>query len=267
MPEAPCSPYITHAELLDCCPTIDPGAVEADTLLSRQVASSLMYYITGQQYPGLCEIYIRPQYGCSPCPSGKFFEAELHNGRWVNLRCGSGCPCDTQDCFIDLSQYSNVTVDEVWIDGVQADPADYYMADNKLYWTDPDWCFPTCNRLDRPAFPALVDGSPPATDFKSTYGFKITQGFAPPALLKQATKELACHYQDLCENDCNACKFAIGLSNPDMTLDYAANEILPWVFIGIPTVDTVTRALNPYGFPKARARIWSPEANRTTREF
>jgi hypothetical protein len=267
MPEAPCNSYITHDELVACCENVADGAVEADTLLARQIASSIMFYVTGQQYPGQCSIYVRPQYGCTPCSDGKFFNAELHSGRWVNLPCGSGCACNTQRCFIDLSQYPAVSIEEVWIDGVLADASEYYMADNRIYWTDPDTCWPTCNRPDRPAFPELVSGSPPATDFEGTYGFKLLQGHAAPQLLKQATIELACHYQDMCSGGCNACQFAIGLVNPNTTVDYAFNEILPWVFIGIPTVDTVIRALNPYGFRKVQGRIWSPEASKSTLEF
>ncbi len=264
--EAPCSPYIDHDYLVNCCSDVAPGAVEADTLHARTVASSYMYYLTGQQFPGQCEIFVRPQYDCQPCEDGKFFNAELHGGRWVNLRCGSGCPCETQDCFVDLRQYDAPTVTEVWIDGVLQDTGDYYQANNRLHWTGTG-CFPICNRLDRPAFPELVAGSPPAADFEGTWGFKLLQGNAAPELVKQATAELACHYQVLCSGDCNTCKFAIGLSNPDSTVDYALNEVVPWVFTGIPSVDTAVRALNPYGFNRVRARIWSPEADKSTREF
>lgn len=267
MPTAPCEPYISHDQLAACCDDVDPLSDASTTIVSRQVASSILFYATGQQYAGTCEAWLRPQWRCSPCRPfqpdlSRPWEPALIDGHWVNLRCGTPCACDSERCGVNLSQVNVAEIIDVYIDGMVIDADKYYFHAGKLWLTE--GCWPDCNAVDRPAFPELVDPATPASEFVGTFGVRVLQGVAVPELLQQATKELACHYQNLCGEDCDTCKIALGFASPDVTVDYAFNDILPWVYIGIPTVDAVIRILNPYGFNKVRGSIWSPEANEAT---
>lgn len=268
MPAAPCNPYITHAELLECCNLGNSSPEdEDDTLVSREIASSYLFYATGQQFSGICDVFVRPQFACTPCANGALWEPRLIEGRWLNIRCGNECICSDMRCGISLTNWDVQSVVDVYIDGFPIDHGEWFFNGGKVYLRE--GCWPECNRWDKPAFPGYdseISTVGEEGEFAGTFGIHIMSGVDVPPLVKQATKELACHYQTLCASGCNACDVAIGLSDKG-TIDYALNEVIPWVYTGIFSVDAAARMFNPLGSAKVQARFWSPEADRAIVEY
>jgi len=269
MPTAPCTPYITHAELLECCNLGSDASPEDEdsSFISREVASSYLFYATGQQFPGICDVFVRPQFECTPCQNGALWEPRLIEGRWLNLRCGQECICSDTRCGISLRNWDVQSVVDVYIDGFPVDHGQWFFNNGKVYLRE--GCWPDCNRWDKPAFPGYdseISTVGEESEFEGTFGIHIMAGVDTPALVKQATKELACHYQNMCESGCNHCDVAIGLSDKG-TIDYALNEVIPWIYTGIFSVDAAARMYNPHGSVKVQARFWSPEADRAIVEY
>lgn len=261
---APCEPYITHDELAGCCETVQTessGDDPADTLLARQAASSFLFYATGQQFPGICEVFLRPCWECSPCTSsGPPWQPTMIDGHWFNQRCNkTSCAC-SQRASVSFGDYDVREVVDVFVDGVALAATEYnVVGHHTLVRKTGEW--PTCQEWGNPAFPELAVGP-----YDNTWGVQLRVGQEAPAILKAAAMDLACHFQDMCGEDCNTCNGALSFAVSDGNMDLSFQDILPWVFTGIPRVDFAVRVLNPYGFNRTKARIWSPEANRAVNE-
>lgn len=253
----PCAPYITHDELAACCDGIDPvsaGGVEADTLFSRQVASEFMFYRLAMQYPGTCTETIRPCFTCSPCSTdGPPWEAQIYDGRIYNMRCEGGNLCNCSDASsIELPDSPVTNIVEIKIDGVVLDPANYKLYNDVLYRTD-GLSWPYCNEL-------FLDDSE-----SGTWSVQYEFGYEPPALVKQATTALACHWQDMCgsSESCSACRIprnAVSMSRANTTyqlLTPASMQAMTGelAYVGIPEVDYAIQTLNPHGY-RRMARIY-----------
>lgn len=260
--EAPSTPYITHDELAACCEAVNlesAGDDPNDTLFARQVASSMMFYATAQQFPAPTTTYVRPCWSCAPCGSD-IPRAVLDGGVWYNRRCnGKSCGCSERS-ELHLYNWDVSEVLAVYVNGEEVDPANYYVLGGNRIVLVGGARFPECQVWDRPAFPELQSGSPPLSAYADTWGIKFTQGVNVPGILKQAVIELACHFQNLCPEGCNTCEAAVGFSTNSGNIDLAFQGVLPFVFTGIPAADWAVKVLNPYGFNRTQARIWSPEA-------
>lgn len=262
--EAPVEPYITHDELANCCEAVDTesaGDDPVDTLWSRTVASSFLFYALGQQYPGQSTVYIRPAWECSPCYDRPL--ATLIDGKMYNLRCDrTYCGCSARS-RITLTGRDIASIDDVIFAGTSLAASDYYVLGRNTIVLRAGLQFPLCQEWGNPAFPTLT----PAADYTDTWGIEATVGVTVPSIVKQAAVDLACHYQNVCQTPCNTCKFAVGFSTNDGNIDLAFQGVLPHVFTGIFSVDSAIKALNPYGFGRVKARIWSPEAAREVVEY
>lgn len=251
---APCTPYVSHERLASCC---DIGLDdEDDTLVSRQIASSFLFYMLGQQFPGLCEQYIRPVWSCSPCGGGNAGYGLRHNGRT--------CGCSDRPT-VSLSRWNVSSVDEVWLNGEVLDPAYYNVIDhNKAIVFREDSGLPlNCQEWSNPAFPDLDEDGP----YLNTWGIKLTTGIEAPEPVIQAAAELACHYRQMCSGECVACDTGVGFLGGEKPFAYGFNAVLPHVYTGINTVDWVIRTFNKNGSYKVKASVWSPEADDVVTEY
>lgn len=258
-----CAPYITHDELASCCDAVDTesaGDDPTDTLFAREVATSMLFYATGQQFPGVCDVYLRPCFECAPCGDGRPWTPYLVDGRYLNVKCNKqSCAC-TETAEIDLDGYPVQSVEAVYVNGDSIS----FNVYGKTTVTVPSLPnFPWCQDWSKSAFP---DPEDPGADLDGTWGIHFKSGIEPPAILKQAAKDLACHFQNLCLDDCNTCAAAIGYAANDGNLDLSFANNLPMVFVGIPSADFAIKALNPYSLGRAQARLWTPEARKDRRE-
>ena len=133
-----CTPYADLNDLAACeCPDA-PGTVAQSSL---EVASEILYALTGRQYPGTCPAVLRPC--ASPDPMLGFnwlswpypwYPIRI-GGVWLNMGpCGchtaSDCACSTYP-RVNLGRDDVQTVTAVTIDGAVLDESDYRLDENR----------------------------------------------------------------------------------------------------------------------------------------
>jgi hypothetical protein len=113
------------------------------------------------------------------------------------------------------------------------------------------------NDPTNPAFPDLYPGDV----YEGTFGIHLIQGLPAPSILKVATRDLACHFRNLCPNadNCGACgalRQTFTGENVPLTFQFS----LPYVYTGIPTVDWAQMVLNKANQERGMGRFWAPES-------
>lgn len=226
----PCQPYVSHDELVACCPAlrdVQPPLFAADTEQVRMAASELLFVLLGRQFVGLCEFR---DVICRPCE----------------------CECAPCCCWVDrvkLSRSDVVEVVSVEIDCECVDPAEYCVDGGRwlALLADPvtgaprRW--PSCGRLDE------VD-----PDFVVTY----TAGKPVPVSVMMAARALACEMSKAClGQECALPSRVRSVSRNGVSLEFAsAGELVAADLTGIPEVDLVLQAFNP-GHIRRRATVRS----------
>lgn len=156
---APCQPWCSPpnpdasgdddpgvSDAVWCCPTPLTGENMAKAIWSAQVASSVLFRLSGYRFNGVCcaaeYLCVRtmdcgcPGVGCGsdwrsrPVPAGDALT-------WLNLECGCGesCGCISNGSRIALPYGPVTRVTNVSVNGTDLDPADYVLVDGKwLYF-------------------------------------------------------------------------------------------------------------------------------------
>lgn len=151
----PCEPWFDPVDLASCCSDL---GTDADVDRAAEIATDLLYGLTGYRYPGVCEQTVRPQ------GQGCFGSADV-------------CCCNRLST-ITLAGYPVREILEVRLNGDVLTVDDYRLDRNRqLVRIGGVW--PACQRLD------LTDG--PGTLFV-TYAY----GLEPPPGGAEAALELAC---------------------------------------------------------------------------
>lgn len=258
-PDLPlCSPWLTPDDLrpVDDCQSCKAVGAETpdDEVLEAAIlaASEYLHAVSGFQYGGECEGYVRPCGGEGEGWWGGIWAWApipfvLPNGVWPwwgNCGCGAGggCNCCGPSAF-SMGRFPIVSIDEVKLDGdVLDEGVDYRLVNGLLARLDPDGTgqrtWPACQNV------ALDD------DEDGTLSVTFTYGAAPPALGVLAARDLACQ---LITAGCSDCK-------PDtsrMTQKVAGGTTLTFLS---PTGDVATQMpesvkmfLNAYG-PRTNSR-------------
>lgn len=173
-----CQSWATSA---DVCGPCTAETSDLDTWMS--VASDLLYELSGQRYPGLCEDVARP---CVQCPAGdgpRFYggTTELWSSASTAMFGSCGCGGDRCGCTtlseLWLTGWPLVSVEQVTIDGVVLDSSAYEIND----WS-------RLVRVDGESWPACSD------DFV----IEFTYGVAPPAAGAAAAASLGCQLALAC---------------------------------------------------------------------
>ena len=227
-----CAPWTTPDKL--CCPDVE--AVDCETGLPVvatyawsdleliDAASSILFRATCRQYPGHCQVTIRP---CVSC----------------NCR-RSPCSCSARYPFIDLQErYPVVSVDEVLLDGAVF--TEWRLDDyHRLVRTD-GGCWPSCNDL--------IEPSTQPNTIEVTY----TAGRLPPIELQIAAAELACEMKRACNGgDCKFPRNVTSVSRQGVTMNVAAVEAAVGVFgTGLAFVDAT---VSQYDCRRSRSRVYHP---------
>lgn len=246
---SPCTPWASEADL--CSPCLeDAYAVDFSSYLVQ--ASELLYQLSGQQFPGICDVTIAPcsQY-CVPGPTQ--FEpfmtrplGVLHPDNpfpWTGCACGSpeACNCAGYDAIV--LPHSPVTeVTEVIVDDDVLDDIAYELQGATLY------------RIDGSRWPTCDDS------FRVTYSY----GVEPPASGVRAAGVLACELLLACEPDAipdAKCRLPRNISSitrqgVSVIFDRLTNSG-PFRF-GIWEIDIFLEAFNPYGVSQP-STIASPD--------
>lgn len=178
-----CSPWVTNEEL-GC----DIAGVDADLIADAiDSASTILFALSGNQFPGECEDVVRPcarrtEHRRRWRPDVATWTGYWWHPAWAACGCADGldhcgsCPGLTQ---VRL-RAPLVEVAEVWVDGAELDPTDYRVDD----WR---WLV----RLDGGRFPCCQDMTADRTG-DNTFEITYTFGTVPPVAGKRAAASLAC---------------------------------------------------------------------------
>lgn len=247
----------------------DPAAAQA---IWEAVASDLLWNWTGQVF-GVCSVVLRPcQKGCDSAgwstfwgrgpgwdptfpsmgtgPSGAApWYPVLVSGRWYNMYCGciGQCSCSPTGPTVLTLPGPAQTVEEVLIDGVVLDPANYRL-DRKRYLIRIDGnTWPTCQDM-------LADPETDSNTFQVTY----TKGAPVPIGGQIAVGRLAC---ELALGACGSDECALpdgmtSLSRQGLTMNFQdlTQPGVEAIVTGIRSIDWWVQSVNkPATFASVRS--------------
>lgn len=229
--DPPCTPYATTSDLCSPCDDYSFPTGLLDDML--EVASGVMYHLTGEQFEGQCADTVYPT-----CQQGRRGYGGLGYEHWrpgdprvwagANLRdfCG-GCK------QISLGGYPITGITTVTIEGEILDPDDYQVEDSRWLTRTDGSCWPcSCSCGAN-------------TDFEVVY----TYGLDAPPLLVKATADLACQMALACSPETlGDCVLPSNVSS--VTRQGVTAEMIPFAGLlngesGIPSVNAAIDALNP----------------------
>lgn len=166
-----CEPWATIADLGSPC---DDYGMDAALLEdSLQIASDILFGLSGRRYPGVCSDVVRPTGACAP------------RATTPRDTLGRGNPCGSTTRGIRLGGSPLVAITEVLLDGAILDPTEYTIADHD-----------TLVRLRDASetlgvWPCCQDVTLPTTE-EGTFQVSYTFGQAPPLGGVRAAASLAC---------------------------------------------------------------------------
>lgn len=207
------------AGLGDLCSPCDDYALDpAKAEQCLQIASDVLYNLTGRQWPGECTETVRPcaQYGTggsawapalvggNMVPGGRV-QATWGSWGWCGCNRSRQCGCSTLS-EVRLPGYPVTGITEVWLDGLLVDAGSYRLDDRRyLVWVGDSndragW--PCCQRMERD------------TDEDGTFAVAYTFGTGPPPGGVAACATLACDMLLACNPETlGLCRIIAGATN------------------------------------------------------
>lgn len=245
---APCEPWPFDPS---CCDVPD-GVKQSDIDRWRQVATSILFFLSGRRWGPSCPLTVRPcGRSCIEAllpltPSGYRGPQTggrvpyLHDGAWFNAVCGctTDCSC-TQLCSLRLVGPVHDVV-EVLVDGVVLPPEAYRVdSANMLIRLDGE-CWDACQDLQ----------APPTEPGTAAVTYRV--GLPLDAAAIAAVSELTCHLL----KGCNGGSCGCGVSRQNVSRVQRQGVTLEMADIGLlyregrtglPVTDMWLAAVNPYG--------------------
>jgi len=219
-----CTAWIEDDDrLADCgCPDSDAALLVVQSAID--VASEILYRLSGQQWPGLCQETRRP------CRVAKTCSCPSHL-----------CSCIGADLLV-LPRATVTAVDSMLIDGVA-------FTDYLLY--PPNWLV----RTDDENWPCCQDLAEPTTEL-DTWSITYSYGLEPPEGGRFAARILTTEIVKACVSDttCALPAGAVNVTNRGVTYNIENVDGL----VGIAAVDMWLNSVNPKGRTR-RARMISPD--------
>lgn len=241
-----CTPWATAADLCEPYddPALDPALV--DDMLD--VASDLLFFLSGQRFAGICRDTVRP--------AGRPLGAH-------GSHLGCGGVCGERVVAVTLGAYPIDSIIEVLLDGVALDPSEYKIVDNRwlVRTADADGnrrTWRTCQRLD-------LDSTE-----ENTFEVTFVYGQMPPRAGVRAAAELGGELALACspalEGKCKLPKRVTSLARQGVTETVVLD---PMAFLdkgktGLYSCDSFLAAVNPAGISRAAA-VYMPGRPRTVR--
>lgn len=244
------------------CPwPVDPACLTAewdaldDDVKDRAIllASETLRRLTGYRVGG-CPVTVRPCrascVGVGYLPfytGGPFFPHISPGGYWVNsCACTTDCSCSAL-CTVTLPAPVG-RIEKVMLDGIEVDPVDYAISENRLIWTGVSDCpWPICQDLTRP------DTEP------GTFSVTYLNSWPVDALGAYAGGVLAMEFARACAGS-NKCRFpatVTTVTRQGVSFDVVAGTF-PGGFTGIREVDAYIALWNPHNIRQA-PQVYSPD--------
>lgn len=213
----PCTAWITGDDVADCCAAAVADVGTYTVLLddAADVASQLLYELSGRRFAGLCS-----RDGVRPCHGGCDCNVQiLSRGHIV----GDSSGCSGNSCWchglsrVKLAGYVR-EITQVKIDGDVLDPSEYRVDEHKYLTRMNGNRWPSCSRAD---LDDTEDG---------TFSVSYTYGKTPPLAALDAAKQFACQIYQQCspsggggaEADCQIPANATRVSRQGITVDQGA---------------------------------------------
>ncbi len=234
-----CQPWCDAEQILACC-NANLGT-DVDLEQAAQLASDLLFEISGHRFPGICETTVRP------CASNRSCWADwvppFHwpyqwfDGPWGpgvgpwTWSAGRDCSCAPLS-KIRLAGYPVREILGVSIDGVVLDPWEYELRQDRylIRMADADgnpkrW--PACQRMD------IDEGV-------GTFFVNYDYGLAPPLAGELAAAQLGCQIAEACgTGECELPAGTVRVTRQGLTID--ATQLGLWLIgsmrTGMPLVD------------------------------
>lgn len=245
----PCQQWLSFDDVADFCDIAVGTDTQVGLETAAEMASTLLYRLTGKKYSGICERIIRP------CRSGCGCHHTEDGWRWMGnewWRNGSPCGCG---CISQITIMGTVrAIIEVTIDGELIAPDEYRVDEFKYLVRMRDtngvrqW-WPRCQNLDLPA-------TEPGT-FQITY----LAGTDPPSAGVEAAKQLACElYKGSVGGECALPSGVTRILRQGLVIERidSLGAMLRRGATGLPLVDSFIAVFNPTGAMVGPA-IWSPD--------
>src|SRR5262245_8683023 len=246
-----------------CCAEWDTYTSDLQTA-DKTDARLVLWAAIGRRF-GLCSVTVRP---CGRYCSGNdgwggtygyywngegFFVPYLFNGAWRNCWCGfgNGCMSCQPDCQVYLDGPVNSIVNVVQ-NGVTVDPATYRVDNNT-------WLVRTHDASDDDCWILAQDYNKGITA-NNTLQVTYLKGTPVPEALVNAGGELACEWAKACLGQaCRLPQRVTSISRQGVTVSLAdVDALLMNNLTGIPTVDNIIHAFNPYHI-QSRMQVVSPD--------
>lgn len=246
----PCSDWTTSAEVALCC-NVAVGSDIAAFDDSVDVASQLLFELSGRQFSGLCSKSVRPR--CDSCLCGY---QVLSRGHIVVPPGAYGSLCNfclvaCSPSAVLLAGYPVRAITQVKIDG-DIVASSLYEIRSKRYLV----------RLDNGRWPTRQNLTYADTE-DDTFAVSYTYGQSPPLAGSSAATELACEIYRSCRGDAE-CVLPNGITRiVRQNLTIERNAFSAWGRqegiwkTGLPLVDLFLNAYNPAGI-KRRPVIMTP---------
>jgi hypothetical protein len=222
-----CQAWADAEQILACCDASFASDVDLDT--PAEIASTLLYQLTGHQYPGICEAVVRPCASSLSC--------------WTPLNWHArDCSC-TAVSKIRLAGYPVREIVEVSIDGEPLGPSEYRLDRNRELVRLNGLRWPACQNL------GINEGI-------GTFFVHYDYGLEPPVGAAGAAAQLACAIAKACpgsgmEAECDLPAGTVRVTRQGLTVETQALGL--WLVgtmkTGLPLVDSF---LSVYGRPRAR---------------
>lgn len=233
-------------------------------IAAKTYARLVLWAATGRRF-GLCTVTVRPcgRY-CSGADDGLgingyywngegFFVPYMFNGLWRNCWCGfgTGCLSCRPDCQVYLDGPVNAII-SVTQDGALVDPATYRVDNNT-------WLVRTHDASDNDCWILRQDFNKGITAI-NTLQVVYQKGVPVPPALVRAGGELACEWAKACLGQaCRLPQRVTSISRQGVTVSLAdVDALLMNNLTGIPTVDNIIHAFNPYHI-QSRMQVVSPD--------
>lgn len=226
----PCETWISADDVQDCC---SATLTSSTASWAAQIASDLLFELSGHRYTGVCQATVRPCASYLSCWEG-----------WEHGFRASGCSCQRLP-YVRLAGYPVTEILEVLIDDAVVDPYSYRLDRSRELVRLDGETWPSCQRLD------LDSG-------EGTFFVTYSHGVAPPLGATAAASQLACELAQQCpgangngSGDCALPAGTVRVARQGITID--TQQLGLWLLgslrTGMPLVDTF---LSAYGAPKQR---------------
>jgi hypothetical protein len=269
----PCVPWITGSDVAAADASLGVGSNDFLLDTAAQMASDLMFSLSGRRFPGICQRTVRPCRSACGCWGsvasglgmwawqGAWWGYGSNVGAWAN-ECGDRCGCGSLDS-IRLAGYPVREILAVKISGQLVDASTYRLDGRRDLVRLADPGPPVTSR----SWPACQNLALPDTE-AGTFSVTYRHGMEPPQLGQQAAIQMAGELYKVLNRDdgCSLPQNVTKVVRQGVTIDTVVSVagLLRSGNTGLQLVDAFIADVNPNRLTR-RPLVWSPDQRQMPR--